>query len=235
MRIPLILTAALLGLSLEAHALQLIEVTDGETVTVKVSAKELTRIAMADGERIARIWGLEDRMQVEPDRDGGQAFLRPLSGLSSQAFSFFVRDEQGETFTLLAVPVDMPADTVLLRSKASKATARASAPETEIPYIYSIKALIRTLAQGGVPEGYQAAALARDIPLWKEAKVVEIARYTGDFTAEVYRLTNVSGKAMRLDEREFGALAADIQAVAIERQVLAPTESTRVYLVRKDR
>jgi len=231
----LLLTAALLSLSLEAHALQLVEVSDGQTITVKVSAKELTRIAMADGQRIARIWGLEDRMQVEPDRDGGQVFLRPMNGLSSQAFSFFVRDEQGETFTLLAVPVDMPADTVLLRSKNQNTAAHAIASPQEIPYIETIKILVRALAQGGVPEGFQSAAVSREVPLWKEAKVVQIARYTGAFIAEIYQFTNVSGKEMRLDEREFAALATDIKAVAIAEHVLAPAQTTRIYLIREGR
>jgi len=234
-RIRLLLTAALLSLSLEAHALQLVEVSDGQTITVKVSAKELTRIAMADGQRIARIWGLEDRMQVEPDRDGGQVFLRPMNGLSSQAFSFFVRDEQGETFTLLAVPVDMPADTVLLRSKNQNTAAHAIASPQEIPYIETIKILVRALAQGGVPEGFQSAAVSREVPLWKEAKVVQIARYTGAFSAEIYQFTNVSGNEMRLDEREFAALATDIKAVAIAEHVLAPAQTTRIYLIREGR
>jgi len=212
-----------------------VEVADGQTVTVKVSAKELTRIAMADGQRIARIWGLEDRMQVEPDRDGGQVFLRPMNGLSNQAFSFFVRDEQGETFTLLAVPVDMPADTVLLRSKNQNTAVHAAASPQEIPYIGTIKSLVRALAQGGVPEGFQSAAVSREVPLWKEAKVVQIARYTGAFIAEIYQFTNVSGNEMRLDEREFAALATDIKAVAIAEHVLAPAQTTRIYLIREGR
>lgn len=49
MRIHSLLALVLLGLSLESHALQLVDVVDGQTVTVKVSSKDLTRIAMADG------------------------------------------------------------------------------------------------------------------------------------------------------------------------------------------
>ena len=41
-----------------------IEVVDGQTISVKISAQDLTRIAMADGARIARVWGLNDHMPV---------------------------------------------------------------------------------------------------------------------------------------------------------------------------
>ncbi len=71
------MTITLLALSTGASALQEIEVADGRTVTAKVSARELTRIGMADGRRIVRVWGLEERMTVEPDKEGGQVFIRP--------------------------------------------------------------------------------------------------------------------------------------------------------------
>ena len=121
MKRQLLLTMALLALATEVPAVQLIEVVSGQTATVKVSAKELTRIAMADGARIERVWGMDEHMQVQPDADAGQVFLRPALG-SAKAFSFFVRDDAGETYTLLALPVDMPSDTVLLRSGSRTAT-----------------------------------------------------------------------------------------------------------------
>lgn len=235
MGIRLLLITALLGLSLEAQALQLVEVTDGQTVTIKVSTRDLTRIAMADGGRIVRVWGMEDHLQVEPDKESGQLFLRPVPGMAGQAFSFFLRDDQGATHTLLAVPVDMPSDTVLLRTT-SRAGASPTASEARAsPYIESIQRLVRAMARGAVPEGYVPATEQRDIPLWSEAKVVEIGRYTGDFTGEVYRLTNTSTRDMRLDEREFAALATDIKAVAIQDHVLTPAQSTQLYLVREGR
>lgn len=235
MEIRLLLITALLGLSLEAQALQLVEVTDGQTVTIKVSTRDLTRIAMADGGRIVRVWGMEDHLQVEPDKESGQLFLRPVPGMAGQAISFFLRDDQGATHTLLAVPVDMPSDTVLLRTSSRVRESHAVSDARPSPYIESIQHLIRAMARGAVPEGYIPATETREVPLWSEAKVVEILRYTGDFTGEIYRLTNVSTQEMRLDEREVAALATDIKAVAIQDHVLAPAQSTRLYLVREGR
>jgi conjugal transfer pilus assembly protein TraK len=233
-RIHSLLALVLLGLSLEGHALQLVDVVDGQTVTVKVSSKDLTRIAMADGGRIDRVWGLEDYMQVEPDREGGQVFLRPAPGMTARAFSFFVRDDKGATHTLLAVPVDMPSDTVLLRPK-NRAAEVSNVVTLAIPYTERIKNLVRALARGAVPEGYMPSVEEREIPLWAEARIALTARYSGELMGEVYQLTNISDAEMRLDEREFARLATDIKAVAIVEHRLAPQQSTRLYLVREGR
>lgn len=229
----LALLAGLSALSLDAHALQLVEVADGQTVTVKVSSRDLTRLAMADGGHIARVWGLEDHMQVQPDRQGGQVFLRPVPGASHQAFSFFVRDDRGATYTVLAVPVDMPSDTVLLRAKAQLAETAAHTSTRALAYITGIKSLIRAMARGGVPDGYVPTALDTPVPLWAKTRLVLVARFSGALTGEVYRLTNLSKKPMRLDERELGDLVDDVEAVAIADPVLAPSATTRVYLVRR--
>ena len=130
----------------------------------------------------------------------------------------------------------MPSDTVLLRPKNRAAAPRASGHDAHsIPYVERIKRLVRDMARGAVPDGYLPAAEGREIPLWAEVRVVLVTRFDGDFTGEVYQLTNVSDEEMRLDEREFAALAADIKAVAIVEHTLAPQQSTRIYLVREGR
>lgn len=161
-------------------------------------------------------------------------FLRPAPGMTARAFSFFVRDDRGATHTLLAVPVDMPSDTVLLRPKNRAASVSTTGPNTlAIPYTEQIKRLVRAMARGAVPDGYVPSIEEREIPLWAEAHIVLTARYSGDLTGEVYQLTNISGKEMRLDEREFSRLATDIKAVAIVEHNLAPKQTARIYLVRE--
>ncbi len=228
-----LLTMALFTLSLEGHALQLVDVVDGQTVTVKVSSRDLTRIAMADGGRINRVWGLEGHMQVEPDREGGEVFLRPAPGMTDHAFSFFIRDDQGATHTLLAVPVDMPSDTVLLRSKNQTASVSSGPKPRATPCTENIKHLVRAMAREAVPEGYLPTVEQQEIPLWVEVRFVLTLRYSGDLSGEVYQLTNISEEEMRLDEREFARLANDIKAVAILEHTLAPQQTTRVYLIRE--
>ncbi len=238
MKRQLLLTMALLTLATEVvHAVQLIEVVSGQTATVKVSAKELTRIAMADGARIERVWGMDEHMQVQPDADAGQVFLRPVPG-NTKAFSFFVRDDAGETYTLLALPVDMPSDTVLLRSgsrTATKASTSVGAGENTTPHVQRIKSLMRAMATGVIAEGYLPDYKREPVELWNEAKVLRTARFQGELLGEIYEVTNVSGTPMQLAEHEFTRLGTDVAAVAIERHSLAPKQTTRVYVVQGKR
>lgn len=233
MKRQLLLTMALLALAINVPAVQLIDVVSGQTATVKVSAKELTRIAMADGARIERVWGMDEHMQVQPDADAGQVFLRPALG-SAKAFSFFVRDDAGETYTLLALPVDMPSDTVLLRSGSRTAT-KASTPvgvgENTTPHVQRIKSLMRAMATGVIAEGYLPDYKREPVELWKEAKVLRIARFQGELIGEIYEITNVSATPMQLVEHELSRLGTDVAAVAIERHTLTPKQTTRVYVV----
>jgi len=231
-----VLTALLLVVSWPAAALQIIEVLDGQSAAIKVSAREMTRIAMADGGRIAHFWGLDGRVVVEPDRDEGQIFLRLPPGSSKKAFSFFIKDDQGYTYTILAAPVNIPADTVLLRPKnrnAGSDAGRKGLGGESIPYIERLKELMREMVRGAVPEGYEPESISKTIPLWKETRLTLINRYRGrDYLGEVYQLSNVSKQVVRVEEREFGVLAGNIRAVSIERHTLQPGETTAIYLIR---
>ena len=117
-----------------------------------------------------------------------------------------------------------------------KAQAKPEAqPGTAHPFVVEVKSLIRAMALEREPDGYTLAVVNRAVPLWNEARLVLQRRYEGDRIGEVYRLTNTSGAEMRIDERELGVLADDIEAVALERHELQPGESTAVYLVREQR
>ena len=155
--------APLLALSASAPALQEIEVADGRTVTVKVSSRELTRVSMAGERRIVRVWGLEERMTVEPDKDGGQVFVRPAQVPSPRPFSFFVKDDSGATYTLVAVPVDMPSDAIVLSAARPPRDERGVAQ----PYIGVLKTLARAMMDGSEADGYTSVAVGRERPFWR--------------------------------------------------------------------
>ncbi len=228
----LLLAALLLGAAFPAAALQIIEVVNGQSVAIKVSANEMTRIAMADGGRIAHFWGLEDRVIVEPDRDEGQIFLSLFPGAPRKAFSFFIKDNRGEVYTILAAPVDIPADTVMLRPKNRNSNSKSVQPQNSNPYIKHLKVVMRQMVRGAVPDGYKPEFLSTVVPLWKETKLTLIKRYRGNDLGEVYRLINTSRQMVRVEEREFGSLASNIQAVSVEQHELQPGETTLVYLIR---
>ncbi|MCP5152440.1 MAG: type-F conjugative transfer system secretin TraK [Chromatiales bacterium] len=228
MRGRLTVLALLAALDAPVAALQVIDVADGHTVTIQIAAHALTRIGMAGERRIDRVWGLDDRMTVEPDTDGGEVFVRPLAGGGLRPFSFFVRDDAGATYTVIATPVDMPADAVLLRARPGESTASLDAH----PRILRLKAALRAAAMDETLPGAHRVTVGRTVPLWVEAHLVLEHRIEGDDVIDVYRLENVSDAEMRLDERELRALGPDIVAIAIDQHVLAPGAATRVLIAR---
>lgn len=224
----LLLTILLLPAS--AMALQVVDVADGKTIPVVVSQKELNRIAMSHGGRIDHIWGPQDRMVLETDTQGGQLFIRALG---TTPFSLFVKGDNGETYTLLATPRDVPAETLFLRPPYRPASTLDA--ERSLPYIKRVERLAKALGQRALPDGYMPKQDAKTIPLWREVSFKREMVYRGDtLNGETYRLTNITGDELRLEEREFATLPGDpVAAVAIDTHLLKPQESTLVVVIRK--
>ncbi|MGQ0701462.1 MAG: TraK domain-containing protein [Panacagrimonas sp.] len=225
----------LLTLASPAGAAQEIVVSDGATVPVTVSQRELTRLALADGGKLARVWGVDGQFTVQADDEAGEAFIRPVEGTPiGNAFSLFVRDAEGATYTLTATVSDLPAQTVLLKPQGHrKATPKAQG--VAAPHVEQIKAQIRAMLDGDpeTAEGCTVEAVGRAIPLWRETYVEIVRRWHCEaFSGEELLLRNVSSAELRLDEHEFEALYPDVRAVAIPWQVLAPQGATPLLLLR---
>lgn len=213
-------------------AVQLLEVRDGAVVSARISGNEPSRLVIRDG-RIHKIWGADGKAVLKPDNDSGQVYLQPGEGWRTRPFSLFVKDEEGAVYTLVLTPADMPSETVtLVRPDRVRVSDRrkAVAWETEQPYERTLLELVRHMALGKLPDGYSQADIGREIKLWREARLVLLSRYTGGrLEGEIYELTNVDKKKMRLEEREF--YRDGVLAVSIERHALPPGERTRIYLV----
>lgn len=227
-RKSLFLAAALLLPAAESHALQVIEAADGVTVAGKLSAREVTRIAVAGG-RVAQLFGSDERLQIEKDEAQGQLFVRLAPPASAAPVNVFVVDDAGRTYTLVLVPTDIPADTVLIKPAGAARPAPRSQKSAQA-YQKAIKSLIRQMANDGVPDGYEVRERNTAVPLWKEVRFVLEREYAGErLRGEAYTLVNASGSELVMTPQEFyrpGLLAA-----APERTVLAPGQSTRVFLV----
>jgi len=225
-----LLLITILTLPGSALALQVVDVVDGKTVPVKVSLKELNRISMADGARIDHIWGAEDRMRVEADKTSGQLFVRVIG---AKPFSLFVRADNGETYTLLAAPTDIPAETVFLRPPYHSAQSTGAA-DRALPFIKRIERLMSALGRNALPEDYTPLPAPQVIPLWEEVRLERKTLFSGDaLTGEIYTLTNLTQEEMLLDERELRLLPGHpVAAVAIDKHRLRAHESTEVFVAR---
>lgn len=216
-----------------ASAAQEFKVKDGDTITVKISSRELTRVTV-DGEgRLDKVWGSAGILEIQPDKDKGEIFVRP-SRSAPAAFSFFVRDDMGATYTVVAQQHDIPSETIVLKPAASRKSVGRGSEYRSAPYVDRVKRLFKGMALGESIDGYSYDDSEQEVPLWAETSIVLRRIYTGqDLLGEIYTIENISEKEMHFHEREFMDFGTRVQAVALERLSLGKGESTFLYVVRK--
>lgn len=240
--IPSAITAALLLplpmlLSSKVLAAENVTVSDGGSAIVTLSARELTRISMADGgDKLDRLFGVDGAIDVKPDPSSGDVYVRPFDATAGKAFSFFVRDTRGATFTLVATVSDVPAQTILLHTDGALIRARhAVSSDDAEPYVRQVKALIRAMATNDTRGDTTRTHVGQVLPLWQQVQTTVDSRWSrGEgLQGETWTVRNASSGDVRLDETQFKSVYADTRAVAIDQQLLRTGDSTRVYLVRE--
>ena len=141
-------TVAAVILAAPAHALQLVEASDGVSVEAILSIKEPTRIRIENapitdvfGNILSSNCGPSPALPTNPgatapgaglptvnpggeivlecDRDKGEVYIRPV-GDSTKPINLFVSSADA-TYTLLLRRADTPADTIVIRDKTPKA------------------------------------------------------------------------------------------------------------------
>jgi conjugal transfer pilus assembly protein TraK len=245
-----------------AHALQVIEASDGVAVEAVVSIKEPTRIRI-DGGVITNVFGSirssncsgaatpqagepaaaapavnnpAGEVVLECDIDKGEIYVRPV-GETDKPVNLFV-SSQHATYTLLLRRSDTPADTIVIRDKTPRrASAERSAAEAGARHplhVRSLKAMLVAMASDRVPSDVRVEEIDRPIQLWAEARFSLVRTYEGrGLVGERYALTNVSNKDMVLAEQEFDRETGDVLAVAIENHNLRTGDTTTVYVIRR--
>ena len=211
-----------------AQAGQTLEVEPGGSYAIQASTTNLTSIGMADGLRLQAVFGLESAVAISKDETFGRAIIKPVSGAP---FSLIVTDENGDSYALEVTPTPGPGEVITLKRQSHRASESLRRAERAMPFLNRLKQVLKAVATGGVPVGYTVTRRDEPVALWVEAELRLVQVFEGNFTVEHYRLKNVSGAEMRLDEREFRALGA-VVSVAIRRHVLPPDAATDVFLVR---
>lgn len=212
-----------------ARALQIVEAIEGQTALAKISARELTRITI-DRARVRAVTGLEGQLLLEKDDHTGSVYVRPTD--TSRPVNVFLTADSGRTYALVLQPVDMPADTIVLRDRTQRAASESSALERTGPHEKAIKSMIVALATGELVPDLDLREGGREIALWREARFFLERSYVGRrIVGDRYRLTNISPATMRIAEAEL--FKPGVLGIAVERLELAPGESTPVYVVRE--
>jgi conjugal transfer pilus assembly protein TraK len=253
-RLALGLLAAPISLG-AAHAAQVIEAHDGVSVIAKISAKESTRIKV-EGAAITDVVGnilssncvpttaptsAQPQPQLNPtgevflecDREKGQIYVRPVPQHGTKPINLFLSTAQA-TYTLVMQPVDMPAETIVIRDRALRSAPSSDRPSARAPtHVRGLKAMLVAMATEQPTNDMRMEELSKPIGLWAEARfMLQRAFEARGMLGEKYLLTNVSGAPMVIAEQEF--YKEDVLGVSIENHNLQPGESTHVYVIRSE-
>lgn len=219
-----------LAVSGAAMAVQKINVEDGKTYKITVALTEASRITVEKG-RIVRAWSMNTNWQVKEDKEAGDIYIKPANS-SRKAFSFFVQDNFGSTYTIVAVPTDTPSETVVL--KPAKRVKTTKSNNVNQPYVQRSKGMIKDMVNG--EEGnYVVTELHEMVPLWKEAEIHLVKRFElNELVGEIYQIRNVSGAPMIFAEQEFANFGEGVVAIALERTEVLSGDAGMLYVVRGD-
>ncbi|MEW5788295.1 MAG: type-F conjugative transfer system secretin TraK [Pseudomonadota bacterium] len=226
-----LLAASLLllgGLAPPAWALQVLPVRDGETAFARIAADDLTRIALSEG-RIQSWHALKGRLAIEKNARTGQIYVRPLD--RGEPASLFLTADSGATYALTLQPVDMPAESLILKDPARR-VAKPSVAEQADSRQRMVKSLALMMVTDTLPGDMEVRERGETVRLWQGSRFVHQRSWLGAaVAADLFQLTNTGNAELRVAEAELfrpGALA-----VGVENHALNPGESTRVFVIRQ--
>lgn len=226
----LIFSVLLLSVSSTVFAKTIVESRPGVVSAVSISKDEFTLISIKDAS-IQRIDGENFIDNIEKDKGFGKAFIKPTTLFP---FTIYVTDSKGRTFPLFIAPSKEAHGAVVeivdvsLVQEFRGSDALVFGPK--LTRIDHIKNLISAMYHDKRPNDMTVRVSRVDLDWWLESSFVMVREYEHrEMVGYVFELTNTSGKQMILEDAEFQVRKA--VAASIEKSVLNPGESTRVFVV----
>ncbi len=208
---------------------------NGKTIIIDISRASLNRLYVK-GLRITKIRAVKNQLVWKKDQKKGELYIAPFNKLSDRPINFFLEDESGNIYTIIARPKSIPSQSHQFVSR-NISNRKAKSWERSGNYPKIVAEVIAFLYNHKTPTGYVSAHLAVPVLLWKETDFMLVRRVTGSqFIGETYRIKNIDSKVMVLHEQEFvkNAKSRDhnVKGVAIDKHRLAPDAATYVHIVR---
>lgn len=218
---------ATLALPVSSPAATIVDMAHGEAQFVKISRKDLNRIVTPHED--PKVFTASQAVDVKIE--GKNIFVRTQDSFTT-AELFIISSDR--TYSLILVPTEIPAQTIVIRDPAANAK-EADTWEKSHDYVNTIKSLIKGMASDTVPEGYEIVTAQGE----KETKylfkncVMTLTREFRGFRLRgiEYRIENPGPGKLTFLENEFHA--PGILAVSIDRHTLDPKDQTRVYIVKE--
>lgn len=217
-------------------ALQTVKVKNGDTVTVRVSSKELTRLtAIGNASKISDIWEANDYFDSTVDEDTGAIIIKTKNH-APPMFSFMVKDDTNSVYTVVANQQDIPSETIQFRNTIGQSTVVNNVNSVSTSSINTRKKLIRDLVLSMYKNSQKffSEQLIVNVELWNETNIQSLATYQySGYIGTKYILKNISNSTLVLSEQEFLGFGKQVVAVSIDKKKLEPNQSTHFYVVRE--
>lgn len=237
LRLQLWLAVWFAASSASVQALQVLDARDGVGITAKLAQKEPTRIKV-EGTAIVEVFGnvWQDKTNpngeviVETDPGKGELYVRPVSASASKPINLFVSTAQA-TYTLLLQPVDMPADTIVLRDRTPRLARAALSPGKAPSHVRRLTSFLTAMANESPSPDMRIEETAQDVRLWPATRFTLLRRYESPgLVGERYLLTNLGAAPITVQARSLRK--EGVLGVAVEDATLEPQASTHVFVLR---
>lgn len=222
----------LLGWTVIGVAQQRYPVKDGETVTVIVSRYEMNRMTAEGENRLEGAVVIKGEYELLNDKEQKEdLFIKPKNG---KPFSFFLEDNMGNTFTVVAQPQDVPSQTIIFQGKAKQVAADEWARFRGDPHLQRIADLNKAMSNRTPLKGYnrynQDAKRSR---IWPDTELRLVMTYESTvYLGEIFELRNISTDVITYLEDDFMNFGNGVLAVGLEHLTVPPNRRTFVFITR---
>lgn len=202
-----------------------------------VSLKDLSRVHCASP--ITNVFYSKEK-EIEIKTTGNDAYIKilPRKTTGSEAgekieYGSHPRELyvecSGETFSVVLVPKDLPAQTIVLKAPFADVK-KATVYEKSNPYDNTMMDLVKKTFVGDIPDGYEPLHVGKEINNFKELSLVHLRSYIGaKYTVAEYIVD--AKKSINIYEAMFIPYLKNPLAISIVKTLLEPTETTRMFVV----
>ncbi len=209
-----------------AHALTVVDLTDGGSQFVNISQKDLNLIkTSSDG---VKVYTSGKAIDVKvADKDVFVQYLKDMAPLPQELFLV----TSAGTYSLVLVPKQIPGETIVVRAP-GEGIERAAKWEESNDYVMDLKDLIKGMYQGVAPMGYSITETGVDVTALQGTRQSETKLYKGaTLVGEVSLLANLTKTPIELAENQF--YKKGVLAVSIDHRQVPPMGQIKVYIVRR--
>lgn len=235
--ISIFLTLILVGTALADEPIQIIEGSEGYKFAT-VSLKDLSRIHCSN--QITNVFYSKEK-EIEIKTTGNDAYIKILprrttgGDIVGEKIEYGSHPRElyvecsGQTFSIVLVPKDLPAQTVVLKTPFADLK-KAASYEKSNPYDNTMLDLVKKGFIGDIPEGYNSMHVGKEIKNFEELSLIHVRSYIGS-KYSIFEYLIDAKRTINIYESMFLPYLKNPLAISILKTTLEPTESTRMFVV----